>query len=591
VPRTIGPGNTGPGEPGPGGKVASEPSLFTPGYSGGRAARRDDAGLGSAWTNSGPYGAGQHGGGPYGAGQHGGGPYGAGQHGGGPYGTGPHGSPGSAAGKGPIRGFPPAPGKPPPLYPPGQFSAWNRAPWPGSNGYADPGATGPDNAAWPIVDRAAPEVAAPGPAGAALAEPGYPDPRYAGCADVGYADAGYADPGYSALAVSDPAADVTSTQTWGVVDGDSTTASGWPDLDSPAERGQHADPYSGHIPPGAEYATGLAAPDEALARTADSGVGGPGSVEPGLAGPDARPSPAEPGPAGPRWDQADDRGRGAPGAAGRVGGPVTRPGREPVRRQSTRGHGSRGRARSRGRNRRSRIPLVVGLAVAVVAGAAGYLWFSGRHHLAAPAAALHRAAPRPSATDPSPSPTPSLGVWGHIASRASDPVPLTLAELFPAQFADGGAKYTRTVQKARVHCSGALIGSALTGAVSHAGCTQVMRASYLSSGNKLMGTIGVLNLATVAAAEKAGKAAGPAEFIAQLPAATGPTKKLTRGTGIEAAEVKGHYLVLVWAELTNLHAPKSAAQRQELEAFISVLIQKTANVSLASRMVTGRPAS
>jgi hypothetical protein len=177
----------------------------------------------------------------------------------------------------------------------------------------------------------------------------------------------------------------------------------------------------------------------------------------------------------------------------------------------------------------------------------------------------------------------------HITSRTSDPVPLTLAELFPAQFSDAGITYTRTVQKARTHCAQALIGSALTSAVSHAGCTQVMRASYLSS-NKLMGTIGVLNLSTFAAAKKAGKAAGTADFIAQLPAARGPTKRLTKGTGVEAAEVKGHYLVLVWAEFANLRAPKSLAQRRELEAFISALIQKTANVSLAARMVTGRPA-
>jgi hypothetical protein len=223
----------------------------------------------------------------------------------------------------------------------------------------------------------------------------------------------------------------------------------------------------------------------------------------------------------------------------------------------------------------------------VVAAAAGYLWFSGRHH-AAPAAASHPSAPRP--TGPSPRVSPSPGVSDHIASRASDRVPLTLSELFPAHFTDGGITYTRTVQKARTRCAGALIGSTLTLAVSHAGCTQLMRASYLSSGNKLMGTIGVLNLSTAAAAVKAGKAAGPADFIEQLPAARGPTKRLTKGTGVEAAEVKGHYLVLVWAEFANLHAPRSAAQRRELLAFISILIQKTANVSIASRMVTGRPA-
>jgi hypothetical protein len=223
--------------------------------------------------------------------------------------------------------------------------------------------------------------------------------------------------------------------------------------------------------------------------------------------------------------------------------------------------------------------------VAVIAGSAGYLWFSGRHH-GAPAAAQHQPTPR---SDPTPSTSPSLGVSDHITSRTSDPVPLTLAELFPAQFSDAGITYARTVQKARTHCAGALIGSALTSAVSHAGCTQVMRASYLSS-NKLMGTIGVLNLSTFAAAKKAGNAAGTADFIAQLPAARGPTKRLTKGTGVEAAEVKGHYLVLVWAEFANLRAPRSLAQRRELEAFISALIQKTANVSLAVRMVTGRPA-
>jgi hypothetical protein len=145
-----------------------------------------------------------------------------------------------------------------------------------------------------------------------------------------------------------------------------------------------------------------------------------------------------------------------------------------------------------------------------------------------------------------------------------------------------------TVEKAKVHCAGALAGSQLISAVGQAGCTQAMRASYLSS-DKLMGTIGVLNLSTAAAAEKAGKAAGPSEFIAQLPATSGATKNLTKGTGFEAAEVKGHYLVLVWAEFADLHAPRTALQRSELQNFISLLMQKTVNVSLATRQVTGSP--
>jgi hypothetical protein len=344
-----------------------------------------------------------------------------------------------------VRGFPPAPGQPPPHYPPGQFAAWNTK-----------------------------------------------------------ADA--------ALAVSDPAADATSTQSWDAVD------------DTVAATGPHR-------------ATG---PFE-LATPA----------------PFERPAP----------DPPPGRGRGTRG-------------------QGTRGRGSRGRKRPRAARRRARTLLICGLALAVAAGAAYFVLTRGRRP---PSADAQRSAPaaRP-AKDPSPGSSP-LGQWGHIDSRALDPVPLSLAELFPASFSDGGVSYVKTAQKAKVHCAGALVGSQLITAVSHAGCTQAMRASYLSSSRALMGTVGVLNLVTATAAEQAGKAAGPAEYIAQLPAAKGPTRNLAKGTGFEAAEVKGHYLVLVWAEFADLHAPTSSAQRAELEDFISLLMQKTANVSLATRQVTGSP--
>jgi len=232
------------------------------------------------------------------------------------------------------------------------------------------------------------------------------------------------------------------------------------------------------------------------------------------------------------------------------------------------------------------------LALAVVAGAT-YFWFSRDHKSPGAAAASQQtaASARPSPTNPSPSPSPSLGPWGHIGSRALDPVPLTVAELFPAHYTGGATSYTRTVQKAKTHCATALMGTQLVTAVSQAGCTQAMRASYLSADHKLMGTIGVLNLVTAAAAEKAGKASGPSNFIAQLPAAKGPTRNLTKGNGFEAAEVKGHYLVLVWAEYANLRAPRTAAQKTELESFMRLLFQQTANVSLASREVTGHPGS
>jgi hypothetical protein len=537
----------------------ADASLFTPGYSGGQARDQD------------PFLAG---GGRYG--------------------------PGGTAGKGPIRGFPPAPGQPPPLYPPGQFSAWNRVSEQGDNGY-DPNPSD----TWLAVDYA-------GPAGDGYPEPGAGDQGYGdpgpAQADAGFGETAYAgypgpdlaEPGYAALAVSEPAADVTSTQAWETVDS-APPASHWPDLDTTDERWPDA---------------GLAGP-----ALAGPGLGGPELAGPGLGGPD------EDHPDGwddPRWTaaagaaplrRAGDTDPGLPdhdvtGTSPRVvtgpsraatgpgqypggpgqypGGPGAGPGRAP----RGQGHGTRGRARPRGRKRRARSLLAVALALAVVAGAT-YFWFA-RDRKSPDAAAVSQptaASARPSPTDPSPSPSPSLGPWGHIGSRALDPAPLTLAELFPAQFTGAGTSYVRTVDKEKTHCAAAVMGSQLVTAVSQAGCTQAMRASYLSADHKLMGTIGVLNLTTTAAAEKAGKASGASDFIAQLPAATGPTRNLAKGNGFEAAEVKGHYLVLVWAEFANLRAPRTPAQKAELESFINLLIQQTANVSLASREVTGTPAS
>ena len=54
--------------------------------------------------------------------------------------------------------------------------------------------------------------------------------------------------------------------------------------------------------------------------------------------------------------------------------------------------------------------------------------------------------------------------------------------------------------------------------------------------------------------------------------------------------MKGHYLVLIWAEKTNLRAPKNAAARARISAVMSLLINRTVNVSLSTRMVNGRPA-
>ncbi len=223
------------------------------------------------------------------------------------------------------------------------------------------------------------------------------------------------------------------------------------------------------------------------------------------------------------------------------------------------------------------------LVVVLVAG--GYVYLSGRHAPPAP----HATAPSHPAAAPKIPAATTLGPWKHIESRSQDPVPLTVTELFPAKFSVHGVDGTLTATKSGSKCTREVIGSKLATAVRKADCTQVLRASYLSTDHKIMATVGVLNLENATAAGKAGKAAGAVEFIKQLAAKHGPTRNIAKGTGIVAAYVKGHYLILTWTEFASLRSPSGKSKRQELEDFSTGLVAGTANVSLSSRMVTGHP--
>ena len=532
--------------------------------------------------------------------------YGAGSYGGsGGYGSGaPHqgaatpgeaaaarilyGAAGGTAGKGPVRGFPPAPGQSAPVYPAGQFSAWNTSPAGTRPGRPD-GSAGRD--AWPLAASA---------------------------------EHGYAEPDYSVLAVSDPAADATATQTWAVVD--DRTAGGW---QAPGARGdapprgaesgasqsgasQSGASQSGASRPGADRpgagrrARGhqprqpAATPATTTAASTTAATATPATTAPATATPPAvtpatqpavTPATATATPATAPADPDAATGRGTGAARANAAGATDHA--PPPRRTAGPAGDPPGRPRGSARGRRGRKPakrarvlLAAAVALIVVAGSGTYFYLAARQRPARPAAAP--AASQPAGPTAQPSPTPS-GRWGHIQTRRADPQPLTLAELFPAGFSSTGSAYSRTAARSGKHCSAAVLGSRLQSAVRAAGCTQVMRASYLSGNRKLMGTIGVLNLKTARLAGRAGRAAGPSEFIAQLRGAKGPTRNLTKGTGIEEAEVKGHYLILIWAEFANLHAPKGAAKKHELEQFCTLLLANTANVSLSQRLVTGTP--
>jgi hypothetical protein len=179
--------------------------------------------------------------------------------------------------------------------------------------------------------------------------------------------------------------------------------------------------------------------------------------------------------------------------------------------------------------------------------------------------------------------------WQHIAARTGDPAPLTIVQLYPPQFVLGNSSYARTAASITKNCSSAVYGANLQAALQSGHCTQAVRASYISGNGQMMGTVGVVNLSTVAAAGKAGQASGPDEIIVPLAAKKGATSKLGSGTGVVQAEIKGHYLILMWAEFADLKSPPTAAARQLLEQFAADLVTGTANIDLSTRLLSGKP--
>ena len=238
-------------------------------------------------------------------------------------------------------------------------------------------------------------------------------------------------------------------------------------------------------------------------------------------------------------------------------------------------------------SRSRRVLLYTGGAIVLVAGAiAGYKVLTGSNsNNAVSPSSLRLPTTVPSAG--SSYFDTALGQWQHIGTRTQDPQPVSVAELYPPRFEIDGSSYLRTVSDTTKNCGHAVFGTTLATALQSGHCTQVVRASYLSGSGKIMGTIGVINLATSSAAQKAGKITGASDLVAPLPSKNGPTRKMGGGSGIVQAEVKGHYLILMWAEFANLKSPSGSAEFKSLEQFAAQLFAGSANISLSSRMLTG----
>jgi hypothetical protein len=326
-------------------------------------------------------------------------------------------------------------------------------------------------------------------------------------------------------------------------------------------------PYSG-----AQPTLGPAGPPDAAGRTPTSGF--PSAREPaesptGSFGPWHTPT----GPLPVQDDTEDAYPPNDPGFSGQLPADSQAP------------SGGRRRGSGGGRTRRRTLAwIAVAAVVAAGAGFAGfkYLYEARVNAPVPPTLRLPTNAPG------SPGFDKALGKWQHIGTRARDPQALTIAGLYPPQFSLDGKGYTRTAASATKTCSVAVYGTDLQAALQAGHCSQVVRASYISGDGTMMGTVGVINLISSNAAQKAGQVTGPEQIIAPLTSKKGPTKKLGTGTGVVQAEIKGHYLILMWAEYANLKSPSGQAQRQALEQFAANLVTGSANINLSTRMLSGK---
>jgi len=168
--------------------------------------------------------------------------------------------------------------------------------------------------------------------------------------------------------------------------------------------------------------------------------------------------------------------------------------------------------------------------------------------------ALSSPTPTPSAPAQSPSTPPSASDSSSepgspltdISSRATDPKPLTTAELFPEPtIVFNGTGYRVLGRKAVTNCRTAADGKLAT-AIMVSGCSQVVRATVAHPGGQYLVTVGVVNLPSQAAADQIYR-------LLDDPGRNGYFKRLN-GTGIArnfeenrdtvvGSLARGHYVI------------------------------------------------
>jgi hypothetical protein len=232
---------------------------------------------------------------------------------------------------------------------------------------------------------------------------------------------------------------------------------------------------------------------------------------------------------------------------------------------------------------------VIGAAVAagvvILGGGAGLFLTSGGDPSGKPTTP-------PAATSPTVNPTPTpteTGKGQRLLTRATDPEPLTLNEVFKhRKFKGGGRVYTMTVRRANRVCARGTHGTAFRKLLVRGGCNQVLRATFTNG--KLIGTIGILNLRTQNGARVVQRSSRPKDtFVMPLPG-SGTTSKIGQGLSLTTAEANGHYVIMSWIQYPN---GKKIAQSDysAVTAFVQyTTLGSNLRPALNYRSMVGKPA-
>ncbi|MFC4057744.1 hypothetical protein ACFOWE_05535 [Planomonospora corallina] len=232
--------------------------------------------------------------------------------------------------------------------------------------------------------------------------------------------------------------------------------------------------------------------------------------------------------------------------------------------------------------------VAIGVVGVLIAGGVGLAVFAGSGDDSPPGAGD---VPAPAAADPAIPANPG-GVFGFAEARKTDPHKLALDELFKSKKVRvKGQDYAMTVQRHDKKCKDAAVGATLQKALTQGRCNQFLRASFRDASGKVIGTVGVANLETSAAAAKVVKAVGgkkgSKEYLKVLPGKDKVTKFLGTGEAFVGGWRHGHYAVLVWFQYKDGHMP-NASEKKKLNAAAFGVVDATVTPALESRSLTGK---